>query len=100
MARIFFAALVTVAAAWSQSNERFATVSFLVVDESGKTLSGWKVSSFKANDKQVAALFSGLTGKQIPAGFYEYQLVGPAVSRQPIASDWTPTLGGKIEVLR
>ena len=89
-----------IATAWCQTNERSGAVSFLVVGESGKTLLGWKVSSFKANDREVAPMFTGLTGTQIPTGFYRYALTGNPVSRGSLASDWTPTLSGQIEVFR
>ena len=69
-------------------------MSFLVVDESDRTLSGWKVTSFKDHDNEVAAQFSGLTGTQIPRGFYQYVLTRTVPF---VRANWTPTLHGKVE---
>jgi len=96
MIRSIFLICSTIAATgWCGADERTAIVSFLVVDEAGKTLDGWKVSSFKTGQTELAARFSGLTSKQIPTGFYEYVLSG--ISVRP---DWTPTIGGHVEVLQ
>jgi hypothetical protein len=86
--------------AWCQTGERTAKVSFLVVDQRGNALAGWRVTTFKSNSIEVASQFVGLAGSRIPTGFYQYILTGPTVSRAPIASAWTQTLGGRVEVLR
>ncbi len=56
-------------------------------------LSGWKVSSFRANDSELAPQFNGLTGAHIPNGFYRYELTGPGTR-----PGWIPTLGGRVSV--
>ena len=91
-----FAAMIL--PSWSQTEVRAGTVSFLVVDESGGVLSGWKVTSFKSNTNEVASQFTGLIGKRIPVGFYQYVLTGVTVSR--LGSPWTPSLRGRVEVFR
>ena len=83
--------------AWPQSTDHTTTVRFLVVDVSGKALSGWKVSAFK-NNRDLSSRFTGLLGNQIPAGFYRYTLTGPASS--PINPSWALALGGQIQVWR
>jgi hypothetical protein len=99
MARLIIPILVTIVAAWSQSTERVANVSFLVVYVSGKAIPGWKVSSFKSGRRDATSLFTGLTGKQIPMGFYKYELTAPSV-KTAAGADWTPTLSGEAQVLR
>jgi hypothetical protein len=71
---ILIFAITGVGTSWCQSNDKTGTISFLVVDVSGRTLPGWKVTSFKDHDNEVASQFSELTGTQIPRGFYEYVL--------------------------
>jgi len=88
---LVFAAIA--ATGWCQSEERRATVSFLVMDESGEMLSDWKVSNFKANDSELAPQFTGLTGTHIPTGLYRYVLTGSGTR-----PGWIPRLGGQVSV--
>lgn len=83
-----------------QTGERTAKVSFLVVDQRGNALAGWRVTAFKSTSIDVASQFVGLAGSRIPTGFYQYTLTGPTVSRGSIAPAWIQTLGGRVEVLR
>src|SRR5437763_363052 len=83
----------------SQIEQRTGTVTFLIIDQSGRALAGWKVSAFKSNTKENAPQFSGLVGKQIATDFYRYVLTGPTVT-SGVASPWTPSLAGQIEVFR
>jgi hypothetical protein len=92
-------ALTAVATLHAQTPDHTGAVTFLVIDESGRSLPGWKVSSFNSGSRDAASMFKGLTATQVPTGFYQYVLSGPTVSRQD-APDWTPTLNGKVEVYR
>ena len=80
-------------------NQRTAKITFLVVDESGRTLSDWKVTKFKPrnSDKDFAAQFTGLVAASVPRGFYEYRLAGPVVKRGGL-SDWTPRVDGRVDL--
>ena len=73
------------------------TVSFLVIDDNGKSLSGWKVTSFKEHDKDFAANFKGLTGADVGWGVYDYELAGPSVRQRILDTEriWTPKLTGR-----
>jgi hypothetical protein len=90
-------AATVVVTSWCQSNNASGTVSFLVVDESGRTLPGWKVTSFKNNNSEAGSQFSGLTGTQIPRGFYQYVLTRTVPF---VRAGYTPTLTGKVELLQ
>jgi hypothetical protein len=92
-------AVTAIAALYAQTLDRTGAITFLVIDESGRSLPGWKVTSFSSGSRDAASMFKGLTATQVPTGFYQYVLSGPTVSRQ-LAPDWTPTLGGKVEVNR
>jgi hypothetical protein len=96
VSKLCFTLIVTAVGGWCQSAERIVAVSFLVKNEAGNALAGWQVKSFKAGSRELASQFVGLTGTKIPAGFYQYVLTGPPVSRP----DWIPTLGGKVEAYR
>jgi len=76
MRKVALICATLMATAWCQLDERPWTVSFLVIDESGKSLSGWKVGSFKARESELASQCSGLTGVRIPRGSYRYVLTG------------------------
>jgi hypothetical protein len=92
-------AVTAIATLCAQTLDRTGVITVLVIDESGRSLPGWKVTSFKSGSRDAASMFKGLTATQVPTGIYQYVLSGPTVSRQA-ASDWKPTLSGQVEVLR
>jgi len=76
------------------------TVSFLVIDDTGKSLSGWKVTKFKKHDRDFAVGFKGLTGADVDWGVYDYELSGPSVTQRILDTErvWTPKLTGRTSV--
>ncbi len=95
MTRILTASLLAVMApaSWCQHSQN-ATVTFLVVDESGKVLPNWKVSTFSSSGEgDLSQEFEGLASTQIPFGFYDYRLTG-----KPPRPNYVPELIGRIQV--
>src|SRR5262245_1285732 len=95
--RLTLVLLATTLWALAQNDEKTGTVAFLILNQSGRALPGWKVTTFRSNDKDLASQFGGLTARGVPTGVYRYVLTGPTVSRGSIASAWTPTLGGQVD---
>jgi hypothetical protein len=94
-----FAFAAMLATAWGQPNKGTGTITFLVMDETGKTLPGWKVKTFSAPWIDLSSKFTGLVGSSIPfASGYRYVLIGPATKRTEGERDWTPSIEGQVNV--
>jgi hypothetical protein len=94
-----FAFAVIIATAWGQPNRGTGTITFLVVDATGKTLPGWKVKTFSAPWIDLSSKFTGLVGSSIPfASGYRYAVIGPTIKRTGGGRDWTPSVEGQVNV--
>jgi hypothetical protein len=93
MTRLIFA-LAAIATIHAQASGRAGSITILVIDTHGRSLPNWKVTSFRSNQQDATSLFKGLSAKDVPLGFYSYSVSGPSIDR------WTPTAGGRVELLR